>query len=221
MKKPNMRSKPIDSRWVHRFLYKWQWSFQSSNTKGAYLAEGSEEMKEMRLAHRAQRSVHQVPFQLVLNFDQLWKCAYEPEKKVIAKRKCKAADRQGDSFAEARPDDLTGKRLDVILNIVQNSMASKMGQCERPSKLRKSAARTEHVVGGRLGATAVTSTWATGEMGPLGICIPSNSIPISKIREINRDFLGHVFLFESGTESHFMGADTTLLYLQELIGPDT
>ena len=214
-----MRSKDVDSRWVHRFLYKWQWSHQSNNTKGAYLPEGCLEMEEMRLAHRAQRCVNNVPWELVLNFDQLWKSAYEPPTKVLAKRRCREANRKGDSWGEVRPDDLLGKKLDAVLKIVEGNMNARMGQCPKPSKLRKTAARTEFVVGGRQGVTAVSSCWANGDIGPLGICVASGSLPLSYIREMNSQWAGHVFLFESGSDSHFMTADTTLLYMEQLLAP--
>ena len=141
-----MRQKPIDARWVHRFLYKWQWAYQASNTKGAYLPDDCEEMQETRQAHR-------------------------------------------------------------------------MKQCAKPSKLRRSAARSEFVVGGRVGVTAVTSTWADGTMGPLGVCVASGSLPLAWIQQMNSDYRGFVYIFESGTETHFMNAETTMLYLTELIGP--
>lgn len=181
--------------------------------KGAYLSEGSVEMQEMRLAHRAQRAVNQVPWELVLNFDQLWKSSYDPDPKVLAKRRAKEAERQGEHFGEIRPDDLAGSRLKVVATIVGDAMTARMGQCVQASKLRKTAAS--------IGATAVTSTWGSGQMGPLGICLPSGAVPASFLREINESYIGHIYLFESGTESHFMNADTTLLYLQELVAPES
>lgn len=98
-------------------------------------------------------------------------------------------------------------------------MNARMGQCPKPSKLRKTAARTEFVVGGRQGVTAVSSCWANGDIGPLGICVASGSLPLSYIREMNSQWAGHVFLFESGSDSHFMTADTTLLYMEQLLAP--
>lgn len=98
-------------------------------------------------------------------------------------------------------------------------MTARMGQTTRASQLRQSSARSEFVVGGRVGVTAVTSTWADGSLGPLGICLATGSVPAAYIRQMNEDYRGHVFLFESGTESHFMNSDTTLLYLHELLGP--
>ena len=213
------RQKPVDSKWVCLFLMRWQWSLQASNTKGAFLADDSQEMKEMRLAHRAQILANKVPIDLVLNFDQLWRSAYEPPKKVIHKRRAKEAERQGEEWGECRPGDLQGKRLKAVLQMVSNAMVERMGQTDRPSKLRKVCARSDFVQGGRIGVTAVTSTWASGEIGPLGICVANGALPQAFIEEVNEKWAGHVYVFQSMTESHFMTAETTLLYLQELISP--
>lgn len=215
----SFREKPVDKKWVYRFLGRWQWSFQCSNTKGAFLADDSQEMVESRLAHRAQRLAHNVPWQLVLNFDQLWRSSWEPPTTVLHKRRAREATRQGDNFGEVRPGDLQGKRLATVMEIVNQAMTERMGQTSRASKLRKVCARTEHVQGARIGVTAVSSVWADGTIGPLAVCVATGSVPLNTIKEINRDYFGHVFCFESGTESHFMNADTTVLYLQELVGP--
>ncbi len=217
--KQSMRDKAIDSKWVCRFLHKWQWSYQASNTKGAFLANDSVEMIEARKAHRSQRQINGAPWELVLNFDQLWRSAYEAPKKVLHKRQTKEAGRQQENWREIRPSDLVGKRLRTVSSIAEQAMQSRMGQTDRPSKLRKTVARSEFVIGGRQGLTAVTSTWGNGEMGPLGICLTTGSVPQSTIRSLNEEWFPNVYLFESGTETHFMNADTTLLYLQELVGP--
>ncbi|CAK9086423.1 unnamed protein product [Durusdinium trenchii] len=153
-----MRVKDIDNRWVYRFLYKWQWSFLTSNTKGQFLPDESTEMNEMRRAHRSQRVIEGVPWQMVLNFDQLWRSSFEAPSKVLHKRSAKQATREGDQFMEVRPDDLIGKRLQAVLKLAENEMTSRMGQAPKASKLRKAAARSEFVVGGRVGVTAVTAT---------------------------------------------------------------
>lgn len=219
VEEPKHRFKPVDARRVHRFLHKWQWSWQSSNTKGAYLADDSVEMEETRMAHKAQRAIVGAPWELTLNYDQLWRSCYEAPQKVIHKRTCHEAKRQGDDWGEIRTSDIVGKRLQVALAITQSRMCERMGLTERPSKLRRTCPRTEFVVGGRASLTAVTSCWANGEVGPLGICAASGSLTTEFIRTFNADWRGQAFIFESGSDTHFMNADTTILYLQELIGP--
>lgn len=219
MEEPPTRSNPIDAKWLYRFLHRWQWSYQASNTKGSFLPDESQEMNDMRLAHRAQKEVNNCRWELTLNFDQLWRSAYEPPSKVIHKRKAKEAKRQGDEWQEPRPDDLCGKRLQAVTALAKQGLKSRLGQTERPSKLRKTCARTDFVVGGRHSVTAVTSTWASGHIGPLGICVASGSVPLEYIRKMNSEWHAHVHIFESGSDSHFMNADSTLVYLQELIAP--
>eukprot|EP00438_Fugacium_kawagutii_P012710 Skav228200 [mRNA] locus=scaffold704:266537:278731:- [translate_table: standard] len=175
VEEPPLRSKDIDGKWVHRFLHRWQWSYQASNTKGAFLADDSQEMNEMRMAHRAQKEIHGCPWELTLNFDQLWRSAYEPPPKVLHKRGAREAKRQGEEWQEPRPDDLCGKRLQAVMAIAKQGLKNRLGQTERASKLRKTCPRTEFVVGGRQSVTAVTSTWASGHIGPLGICVASGS----------------------------------------------
>lgn len=80
--------------------------------------------------------------------------------------------------------------------------------------------RTDFVVGGRQGVTAVTSTWANGEIGPLGVCVRNGSLTPGEVEELNSSYHGQVFVFFSGNaESHFMSADTTLSYLRHLVAP--
>lgn len=219
LEEQEMRSKAIDTKWVHRFLHKWQWSFQCSNTKGSYLADDSQEMQDMRASHRAQREINGVPWALTLNFDQVWRSSFEAPRTVLHKRN-RENRRKQDVSAEIRPGDIVGKRLQTVAAIAKQSMQARMGLTEK-SKLRKTVPRSEFVVGGRTPLTAVTSTWGNGEIGPLGVCVASGALPVAWIRELNALWRPHVFVFESGTESHFMNADTTMLYLQELIAPAT
>lgn len=76
------------------------------------------------------------------------------------------------------------------------------------------------MVGGRQGVTAVTSTWANGEIGPLGVCVCNGSLTPGEVEELNSSYHGQVFVFFCGNaESHFMSADTTLSYLRHLVAP--
>ena len=145
----------------------------------------------------------------------MWRAGHEPPKTVLHKKGDNDISHQ---IGEIRPDYVRGKRLQAVMKIVQGEMRKNMADAPA-SKLRKTCPRTESVQGGRLGITAVTSCWANGDIGPLGICIPSGSVALSFLRDFNAEWAGHVYVFESGSESHFMTADTTILYLQELIAP--
>lgn len=193
----------------------WQWTYRASNTKGQFLPSESQEMIDMRLAHQAQRKINSCPWSLTLNFDQLWKCGHEAPKQVLHKRGSKGTELLD---AELRPTDIAGKRFQTVAAAAQEAMTDRLKQADK-SKLRASCPRSEFIVGARLGVTAVTSCWGDGALGPLGICIPSNALPSLKIRELNTAWFPHICVFESGSESHFMNAETTLLYMSELVAP--
>ncbi len=131
----------------------------------------------------------------------------------------RTAKKQG-TVGEVRPDYLKGKRFNAVMEIVKGEMGKYLASGSL-SEVRKTVPRSENVGGGRFGITAVTSTWGNGETGPLGLCVSSGSLPQSFITTFNSDWYGSALIFESGTESHFMTADTTILYFQELLGPVT
>ena len=127
----------LQKKWIVRFMKKWQWSYQNSNTKGAFLATTSIEMEEMRKAHRMQRAMLGVDWRLVLNFDQLWKGSYDPAKRVLHKLKHRNAVKDN-----LRPDD-AGK-LKAIKEMVTAEALQNMSypSGSRASKLRKGVPRT-------------------------------------------------------------------------------
>lgn len=92
--------KKVDAKWLQRFLIRWQWTWLSTNTKGAYLADDSQEMLEARQAHRCQRAIHKVPWELCLNYDQLWKSAYEPPDRILHKASAARKEGGADEFGE-------------------------------------------------------------------------------------------------------------------------
>ena len=94
---------------------------------------------------------------MVLNYDQLWKSAYQSPKEVLAKRSSTAVDELG---METRPEFTKGKRLKAILAIVEKEMRGEA--VLPPSKLRKNDARAEMVQGSRQSLTAITSVWGMG-----------------------------------------------------------
>lgn len=173
-------------------------------------------LKDQRRSHRSQREVCGARWELVLNYDQMWRSAYEPPKFVMHKRDAKLQGTMG----EVRPDYLKGKRFNAVMEIVKSEMGKYLASGPR-SEVRKTVPRSENIAGGRFGITAITSTWGNGEAGPLGMCVSSGSLPQSFITSFNSEWYGCALIFESGTESHFMTADTTILYFQELLGPVT
>lgn len=118
------------------------------------------------------------------------------------------------------PNDVRGKRMEAVLSLVEGDMQRRIG-LSKASKLRRTVPRTEHVLNSRTGITAVSSIWGNGDLGPLAMCVANGSLKRTFIAEINQCYHGAIFIFESGSESHYMNAETTLLYLSELIAPVT
>ena len=99
-------------------MHNWQWSYQASNTKGAYLPDQCDEMVSTRQAHRAQRAMNNVPWQLTLNFDQLWRAAWEPP------QKCCTRDGQGKPIGK----EMILKKLGRMMWWEKGSPGSRLGR---------------------------------------------------------------------------------------------
>ena len=67
--------------------------------------------------------------------------------------------------------------------------------------------------------TCCTSVWGDGTRGPLGICVPEGMLKASFIAGMNAKYVGKVYMFTSGSQSHFMNADTTVEFLEALVAP--
>lgn len=80
-------------------------------------------------------------------------------------------------------------------------------------------ARTDYVADSRKSVTVVTSTWSSGEAGPLGICVPDGFMGQAEMESFNQQWLGQAFIFRSESVSHFMTSDTYLVLLHGLISP--
>ena len=147
--------------------------------------------------------------------------AVRPRQKYCTKayKSSKKEKKVSDKDIEIRGGNLSGKHLEAIMEIVGEDMAKRMGLSQHRSKARKTTPRSEFVIGARLGVTTVTSTWGNGEMGPLAICIPTGVLTQTFMRDLNLAFNAQVFIFESGTDTHFMNSDTTLTYMNSLLGP--
>lgn len=108
--------------------------------------------------------------------------------------------------------------MQAVVSLVEGDMQRRMG-LSKASKLRRTVPRTEHVLNSRSGISAVSSIWGNGDLGPLAMCVSSGSLKRTFVSEINQCYHGSIYIFESGSESHFMTAETTLLYLAELVAP--
>ena len=79
--------------------------------------------------------------------------------------------------------------------------------------------RTDHIADARKSITVVTSSFSSGEPGPLAICVPDGWMKPALIDEFNCKWVGQAMVFSSQTESHFMTQETFLVYLHQLVTP--
>lgn len=80
-------------------------------------------------------------------------------------------------------------------------------------------ARSDYIPEHRRSVTVVTSTFSSGEPGPLGICIADSFLKQDVIDEFNAKYRGRCLLFRSQSTSHFMTGETFVLLLHQLVGP--
>ena len=67
--------------------------------------------------------------------------------------------------------------------------------------------------------TAVTSTWSSGDPGPLGICVADNFMSQQEIENFNKAHIGECYVFRSNSTTHFMNGDCFLQLLHGLVTP--
>ncbi len=187
----------VDRFWMHRFFLKLGWSCRTANTKGVYLPYDHPKMEEVRNSFARIRVGASAPLQLCLNFDQLWKAGWNSPEKIF--------------FTSANHSANSSSKISKISSVAKNAVRDVKQACTSATP------RNANVTNARHSITCVTSTWADGTAGPLGICIPNGFLSLKDMEEINKKYLGSVHIFLSGSENHFMNASTTLIYMQELL----
>lgn len=82
-------------------------------------------------------------------------------------------------------------------------------------------ARSDFFSSTRKSITAVTSSWADGTRGPLGLCYATGSFKLQDVERFNAQYAttGEALLFDSESRSHFMSGQTYMTLLHNLIGP--
>lgn len=141
-----------------------------------------------------------ISLHLVMNFDQLWQMLWRPKK-----RHCVWTLERSEATSYKETRRVRGKQSRIWKH--------------RPSR----DVRLDHVQNFRSGVTVVTSTWADGTPGPVGISIKPGFLGQRDISAFNKLHIGKYYIMESTCESatHFMNADTTVELIEKLIGPAT
>lgn len=65
----------------------------------------------------------------------------------------------------------------------------------------------------------LTSSWSDGSMGPLAFTIPEGCAKQADIVRFNEAYAGKAMVISSGTNSHFMTAQTLIQVLEQLVSP--
>ncbi len=88
-------------------------------------------------------------------------------------------------------------------------------------RARNSVNRMASIINGRHGLTMCTSTWASGEVGPLFISIGANASGVTQkwIKEMNSKGRGLFHITQNQHSSHFMSAASTMQMYETLYGP--
>lgn len=79
--------------------------------------------------------------------------------------------------------------------------------------------RSDYVSDARKSVTVVTSVWSSGHAGPLAICVPDAFMKQADMDSFNDTWHGQAMIFPSQSTSHFMCAETFIVYLHKLLTP--
>ena len=79
--------------------------------------------------------------------------------------------------------------------------------------------RLDPIRNARRAMTCCTSVWGDGSGGPLGITVPEGMLTAKFIAQMNRERQGKVYIMTSGSNTHFMNAETTVELLEKLFIP--
>ena len=74
--------------------------------------------------------------------------------------------------------------------------------------------RLTHITGQRVGLTIVTTSFATGEVGPLFVNITPGSVPQAELEQLREEFKDHTVIAESSAPTHFMNSESTWIFFE-------
>ena len=80
---------------------------------------------------------------------------------------------------------------------------------KKGARPKTTVTRLAHIAGQRVGLAIVTTSFATGEVGPLFVSIVPGTIPQAELGQLIEECKGHTLIMESCTPSHFMNSEST------------
>ncbi len=73
-----------------------------------------------------------------------------------------------------------------------------------------------HVLSCGTSAEALTSSWSTGEPGPIAYCVAEGMVSPEDIQKYNAENQGRSMIVSSGSGTHFMNSETFAVVLEQL-----
>ena len=160
---------------------------------------------------------------LILNIDQVWRQALRFSKKLIMKGKqrtfeplssftfsCFLFSKISNVILQLCCDEI-GVLCVFLLGTVRNMQGAK--------QQGHIIARSDNWSATRQSITAITSTWADGTRGPLGLCYPTGAFRPEQVEHFNKTFKGECYMFDSESKSHFMCGNTFQTLMHGLLTP--
>ena len=125
-------------------------------------------MEDTRNRFKARCVLENIPLDMVLNYDQLWKSNYRHPRKVLHK----ASRRVGTRIVKKH----TLKQNKAFKALGSQPDASRQGGRGKEA-VDDEVVRHDKVSGEKNAMTVVTSTWADGTAGPMCFCVAVGFMP--------------------------------------------
>ena len=197
------------------------WKTCAINTAGNSLQYDDPRMVASRELFEYRVKKNGVDKRLLLNWDQT-------QYKFVRDKK-KAARKPRAAVGKDTCKKLTVKKQRALKAALETtplcSNASKRGK-QQPGTFvhRKETAqgedfRLDPIRNARRAMTCCISVWGDGSAGPLGITVPEGMLTAKFIAKVNRERQGKVYIMTSGSNTHFMNAETTVELLEKLFMP--
>ena len=197
----------VSERWIQRLCQKNGWTRRAPNTFEAYLPYEDQRMEKNRKAFAYTRLSQDVRLDLCLNFDQVWKQSWSDPKRLLLK--------------VASSEGLKGKKAQAVQEIMDLQERLRGGGEGDWKVVRRRVtgrdARANLVGNSRHSITIITSLWGNGECGPLTCVLPLGFISDDALADLKNRFSPECYFLSSGRSSHFMNAESVVLYYENVL----
>ena len=88
---------------------------------------------------------------------------------------------------------------------------------KKSKRPKNTVTRLACIVGARVGITVVTSSFASGDVGPMFVSVAPGCLSQKEFQALSLEFEGLAVLCESATGSHFMNSESTWIMMETLL----